>query len=192
MKNKKEVFEKQIKPELGNIRSNKYFKALLELEKNTTKNGGRGVRISQLPKDLKKSRHILKKLADFKFVKVTPPKGDGLVLRDDINDRTELFNKSEMINEYHDKIYAHLKKDSLLRKIVANYLNLRNDSLSLEWAKELEEDPNYKEYNQVIRHISDKEVDLKKERYGFLEWRHTANYYNLSEKTRNLFGEVSE
>lgn len=180
----KTIFEKEVKPKLGNVqKEEKYLNILLELADNTTANSGKGLKKNQMSDA---TTHTLNKLRDTKLIKVTLPAGNGKVLTDPINNRRELFKKSEMIQDYVERFRKHFQEECMISQIIRDKLHISSDKEIIEWVNRLDYIEKFKEYNDVIFGLLEMNIDIKSKGYGPLLLRNMAHYYNLSEEGKNI------
>jgi len=186
----KDVFEEKIRPKLGRIHNQeKYLKVLTSLTEKYKANKGKGIRAAEIVDELHPVNHTLNKLADAGFVEVTLPIGDGNLIVDPVNNKRELFKKSEMIDDYFAKFRSHLEEDQEAIEIAKEVLEIKNDWQMELWLNRLEEQENFKEYNLVVFKLLERGVEVQKYLYGPLLWRKMAKYYNISEKVKDLLEE---
>lgn len=186
----KQVFEKKIRPKLGQIqKEEKYLKVLLQLGERVDANNGKGIREAELTNEVKPATYILSNLARKGFVEITLPVGDGTLITDPINNRRKLFEKQEMITDYFDRFCRHLKNNEDSRRILLEKLGFDSEKELLDWAENLEDAEDFTLYNTAVFALLERGIEIREDGFGPLLWRKMAKYYNLSDKTKDLVEE---
>ncbi len=182
-----EVFENKIVPELGRVqKKEKYLGILSQLVANSAANSGRGIREAQLTDEVKPATHVLNRLAKNGFVEITLPIGDGTLIVDSINNIRALFNKRQFISDYLAKFRSHMGSDKQARQIAMETRQMTSKAEFDAWLNLLEDQDGFAEYNEVVFALVNQGVNLVSQKYGLLQWRKMAKYYNISDKMKDL------
>jgi len=177
----KQVFEKKIEPRLGSVRKKeKYLEIVVELAAHSRENRGKGMRAANFSSNLIPVHHALKRLEKQKCLKVTLPAGDGMLLIDPINNKSILFNKRKVFDEYLKQLKNHLEKNQEAQRAVRNSLKLKDEEELAQLLKKIQTEFDIERFDAIVKAITSSNIDVKSKGYGRLLWKRMANYYRLS------------